>query len=174
MKRPSAEPVYPDVTTLLVWSAPGRPFTKRGREFYLSALLIALPIEIIAFLFSQYALMLAVAAVLFLSLVLSSVPPRDFRYRISTEGLSVEDHFYIWHELYDFYFKKVEGVDILMIRTQDFIPGELRISLGNASRDHVRKVLLQFLPYREMVQPTFMEKSADWLSKTFPLESEKS
>lgn len=164
---------FPDVRTLLSWTAPGRPFRKRGREFYLSSLLIALPIEIIAFLFSQYLLMLAIAAIVFVSIVMSSVPPQNFHYRVSTEGISIEDHFYIWNELYDFYFKKVEGVDTLMLRTQDFIPGELRIPLGDISRDHVRKVLLQFLPYREMVRSTFMEKSGDWLAKTFPLESEK-
>jgi hypothetical protein len=101
---------------------------------------------------------------------LASVPPHDFHYKITTEGVKVEDYFYIWGELYDFYFKRVDGADVLILRTQALLPGELKISMGDLTRDHVRKVLVQFLPYREFVAPTFMEKSADWLSSNFPLE----
>lgn len=161
---------YPDVHTILAWHAPGRPFRRKGRQFYLSVLLIVFLIEVILFLFSEYILMVAVAALAFLSVALSSIPPNNFHYRISTEGIKVEDHFYIWAELYDFYFKKIEEKDTLIVTTQVLIPGELKIPLGDMSRDSVRRALLHFLPYREIVRPTFMEKSADWLSRNFPLE----
>lgn len=162
-----------DVKTLISWSAPGRPFKTRTRQYFFSSILIVLLIEVILFLFSQYELMVAVLALLFLSTVLAYVPPRNFHYRISTEGISVEDHYYLWQELYDFYFKKINGEDILFVTTHDFIPGELKITLADVPRDHLRKVLLKYLPYREIVRPTFMEKSADWLSHNFPLEDSK-
>jgi hypothetical protein len=142
---------YSDVRTLLSWTAPGRPWRKKPREFYMSTILIFFLVEVIVFLFGQYQLMLAVGAITFLSIVLNMIPPKDFHYRISTEGVKIEDHFYIWGELYDFYFKKVE-------------------TLANISKDHVRQVLINFLPYREYVKQTFMEKSADWLTHHFPLE----
>src|SRR3990167_4608913 len=159
-----------DVRTHLSWSAPGRPFTKKGRQFYLSVILILLLFEVILFLFSQYELMLVLVALTFLSLVLSSVPPHNFHYKITTEGIKVEDYFYIWSELYDFYFKFIDRTDVLIVRTQAFLPGELKISLGDIPREHVRKILVRYLPYREYVHPTFMEKSAEWLSHNFPLE----
>jgi hypothetical protein len=159
-----------DIRTLLSWSAPGRPFRKKGRQFYLSMILIVLFFEVILFLFSQYELMLVLVALAFLSIALSAVPPHNFHYKITTEGVKVEDYFYIWSELYDFYFKKIEREDVLIIRTQAFIPGELRISLGDLHRDHIRKILVRYLPYREYVEQTFMEKSAEWLSHNFPLE----
>lgn len=161
---------YPDVKTLLSWSAPGRPFKKKGREFYVAVILITILIEIILFLFSQYELMLAVFSLTFLSLVLASIPPRDFHYRISNQGITIEDHFYLWEELYDFYFKKIDGADVLFVRTQTFIPGELKIPLGSLDLNHIKKILLHFLPYREVVGATFIEKSADWLSRVLPLE----
>lgn len=161
-----------DVRTLLSWSAPGRPFRKKGREFYVSAFLITLLVEIILFLFSEYQLMLAVGALFFLSVVLSTVSPKNFHYRISTGGIKIEDHFYIWTELYDFYFKKIEGIDTLIVRTHDLIPGELKIPLGDIAHDLARRTLVRYLPFREVVKPTFMEKSADWLVKTFPLEKQ--
>ncbi len=159
-----------DIRTLLSWSAPGRPFRKKGRQFFLSVLLLLFFFEVILFLFAQYELMVVLLALAFLSIALSIVPPHDFHYKITTEGIKVEDYFYIWDELYDFYFKRIDGMDVLILRTQALIPGELKISMGDITREHIRKVLVQFLPYREYVAPTFMEKSADWLSTNFPLE----
>ncbi len=159
-----------DVRTLLSWSAPGRPFSRKGRQFYLSIVLILLFFEVILFLFSQYELMLVLIALAFFSITLSSVPPHNFHYKITTEGIKVEDYFYIWSELYDFYFKRLDNVDILVVRTQAFLPGELKISLGDIPRDHARRILVRYLPYREYVHPTFMEKSAEWLAHNFPLE----
>jgi len=162
------------VETLLEWTAPGRPFRKRGRQYYLTGLLIALLVEIILFLFSQYMLMLLVASLLFVAFALVTVPPSDFKYRISTEGITVEDHFFLWQELYDFYFKKREGIDVVHIRTHSLIPGELTLTLGTLDREHIKSTLLHYLPYREVVRSTFMEKSGDWLARNFPLEKEVS
>lgn len=161
-----------DVKTLLTWSAPGRPFRKKGREYYVFIFVLLVLFEIILFLFSQYELMVVVLSLAFLSVVLSSVPPRNFHYKITTQGIQIEDHFYIWDELYDFYFRSVESVDTLVVRTVSIFPGELRISLSGAGREHVRQVLVRYLPYREVVKSTFLERSADFLSRTFPLERE--
>jgi hypothetical protein len=159
------------VRTLLAWTAPGRPFRKRSKQYYLTSLLIMLLVEVILFLFSQYMLMLVVVSLVFVAFALATVPPRDFHYRISTEGITVEDHFYLWQELYDFYFRKRNGENVLHVRTHDFIPGELTITLGGIGEEHIKSVLLPFLPYREFIKPTFMDKSADWLTKNFPLEN---
>lgn len=167
---PSPEQLYAEVKTLLSWQAPGRPFRKRKREFYLTSLLIAIFVEIILFLFAQYVLMLLVASLVFVTFALYTVPPHNFHYRISTEGITIEDHFFLWQELYDFYFKKRDGTAVLHVRTYALIPGELTITLGDMHEDHIKSILLPYLPYREVIRPTFMEKSADWLSRNFPLE----
>ena len=159
-----------DVKTLLSWRAPGRPFRQRTKQYYLSSILIALLVEVLLFLFSQYLLMLVAASLLFMAFALASVPPRDFHYRISSEGIMIEDYFYIWEELYDFYFKKHDNEDTMHVGTRDFFPGEITLTLRGVDRDHVKAVLLPFLPFREVVKPTFMEKSGDWLGRNFPLE----
>ena len=158
------------VKTLLSWSAPGRPFVKRGKQFFMTALLISLLIEIILFLFGQYLFMAVVISLVFLGFAFAVVPPKNFHYKISNQGIMVEDHFYLWQELYDFYFKRREGVDLLHVRTQDFFPGELIISLGDLHKEQVRDMMVPFLPFREYVKPTFAEKSGDWIYKNFPLE----
>ena len=170
--NPDHNPIQ--IETLLEWSAPGRPFRRRSKQYYLTSILITLLVEIILFLFSQYILMLVVLSLVFVAFALATVPPRNFKYRISSEGITIEDHFFLWQELYDFYFKKREGVDVIHIRTHSFIPGELTITLGQTDKEHVKSVLLPYLPYREFIKPTFMEKSGDWLSRNFPLENSTS
>jgi len=159
-----------EVKTLLSWTSPGRPFRKRSKQYYLTSILIMFLVEIILFLFSQYMLMVVVLSLVFVAFALATVPPRNFVYRISSEGITIEDHFFLWQELYDFYFKKREGIEVLHIRTHALIPGELTITLGNISKDNIKSVLLPYLPYREVIRPTFMEKSGDWLARNFPLE----
>lgn len=170
LPRPGEDENSGTVKTLLAWKAPGRPFKKRGKEFFLNLLLIILCLEIIAFLFNQQIIMLLIFSVAFLVVALEITPPHDFHYKISTGGITVEDHFFLWQELYDFYFKKRKGIDILHIRTYALIPGELTITLGDIHREHIKSVLLPYLPYREIVRKDFMEKSSDWLSDNFSLE----
>lgn len=161
------------VKTLLAWKAPGRPFKKRGKQYFLTGILILLLIEIILFLFHEYLLMLVGASVLFVSFALASVPPHDFHYKISSEGVTIEDHFFLWQELYDFYFKTRFGETVLHIRTKALLPGELTVTLGDISQDHMKSVLLPYLPFREFIKPTQMEKWGDWLARNFPLEPEE-
>jgi uncharacterized membrane protein YdbT with pleckstrin-like domain len=168
--KEKTQTTYKEEFPALEWVAPGRPFQKRGRQFYLTALLIMLLVEIILFLFSQYLLMVVVLSLVFVGFALAAIPPKDFRYRISPEGIMIEDSFFLWKELYDFYFKK-EGVETLHVRTQAYLPGELIITLGSMDKEKVKNALIPYLPFREYMKPTFMEKSGDWLVKNFPLEN---
>jgi len=161
------------VKTILSWDAPGRPFSKKSRQYYTTSLLIMLLIEVVLFLFSQYLLMAVVISLVFLAFALASVPPANFHYRISSEGITVEDHFFLWQELYDFYFKRREGTDVCHVRTHALIPGELTLTLGAIDREHLKQALLPYLPFREYVKPSFMERSGDWLARSFPLETKK-
>ena len=61
-----------EVKTFFEWTAPGRPFVKKGKQYFTTALLIMLFLEIILFLFSQYMLMLVVLSLVFVSFALSS------------------------------------------------------------------------------------------------------
>lgn len=160
-----------DVKTLLSWHAPGRPFQPKGKEYYMNILLIMVLLQVVLFLFHEYLAMFVILSFVFVAFALSSVPPHDFFYRISTEGIMVEDHFFLWQELYDFYFKRLSsGEDILLVRTKAYIPGELTIVLGQLHKEHVRQVLIPYLPFREYVKPTFVEKTGEWLAHNFPLE----
>lgn len=115
--------------------------------------------------------MVVVFSLLFVAYALASVPPKEFHYRISHEGMQVEDNFFLWKELYDFYFKQKDGVETLHVRTESYLPGELIITFSQEKKEKIKTALLPYLPFREYVKPTFIEKAGEWLSKNFPLES---
>lgn len=156
--------------TLLSWRSTSRPFKKRSKEYYTTLGIIVFLIVVILFFFSQYALILAVVTLTFLAIVLSTVPPHEVDYKITTQGVIVGEHAYLWGELYDFYFKKQFGEEVLEIRSRTILPTLITITLGPVSKEQVKDVLIKRLPYREVVPETFMEKAGDWLARTFPLE----
>lgn len=165
------EQSYPhEVKTLLAWHAASRPHRKRAREFYVNSLLIIIALEVILVLFKEYMLMLVILSVAFVTYALSVTEPDPLYCRISTEGIAIDDHYYLWQELYDFYFKHRSGQDVLHIRTKAYLPGELILVLGEVSKEHIQQVLLAFLPYREVVHRTFTEKAGEWVVESFPLE----
>lgn len=167
-------PKQHDVNTFLEWHAPGRPFKEHSKEYFINIFLIMIALQIILFLFGQYLLMLVVFSLVFLSFAMAVVPPHDFYYKITSEGIRIEDYFFIWEELYDFFFIKHHGNDVLYLSTKSYYPGELKVTLGDVSSEQIKSILLPYLPYREYVKPTFMEKSGEWLSKNFPLEKNAS
>jgi hypothetical protein len=114
--------------------------------------------------------MLVVFSLIFLAFALAIVPPRPFYYKVTSEGIRIENHFFIWEELYDFYFMKHHGQETLHVRTKAFFPGELTITLGDISVKQIKAAILPYLPFREYVQPGFIEQAGNWLEKNFPLE----
>ncbi len=164
------EEPYHDIHTMLEWHAPGRPFKNHSKEYFINIFLITVAIEIIIFLFHVYLLMLVVLTLAFLALSMAIAPPHAFYYKITSEGIRVEDNFFLWEELYDFYFMRHNGIEVVKIGTRAFFPGELTLMLGDITTSQIKKALLPFLPFREYVKPTFTEKAGDWLGKNFPLE----
>lgn len=115
--------------------------------------------------------MLAALSIAFLGFVLASTKPHEVEHRITTQAVITGEHAYLYKELYDFWFDEKDGNKVLYIRTNAFFPGVLSLLLGDTSQEKVRDVLVKYLPYREVIKKTFMDKASNWLTKNFPLES---
>jgi len=160
-----------EVKKLYEWSSPGRAFKKKTGTYFRTILLIAFLIEVVLFLFSQYMLMAVVVSFVFMAFVIATIPPRPFTYVISSEGFIVEDHAFLWQEIYDFYFKTEHDIPVLHMRAHDPFLGEVIATLpSEREKEQVKGVLLHFLPFREVVRKDFMEKSSEWVTKTFPMD----
>lgn len=160
-----------EVKTLLSWKALSRPYRKRKREFYLMVMFVTVCFLVILFLFKEWVLMLAVLSLAFLSLVLTTTKPHEIEHKITTQGVITQEHAYLYKELYDFWFDEKDGHTVLYLRTYALLPGVLSLIVEGVEKEKVRDTLVRYIPYREVVKKTFMDKASTWLSKNFPLES---
>jgi hypothetical protein len=159
------------VETLLSWTAPSRAFRKKDRSYYTTILIIVILLMLIAFLAREFLLIGVLLAITFVTYVLAFVPPGDVLYRISTQGITIGDHFYFWHDLESFWLKNKDDVKVVYVQTHLRFPGQLILVLGEESEDEVKRALARFLPFHEIPKMTLLDRWAEGLQKHFPLEN---
>ena len=169
LSDPNDQEIDP-VKTLLSWKAPSRPFRKKDRSFYTTVIILIVLISLIAFLAGEKILIGALFALLFLIYVLNHVPPEEIDYKISTQGITIGDHFYHWQELDSFWFSDKDGHKLLHVLTHLRFPGMLILVLG-ADEEEVKKVVARYLPFHEIAPKSLMDKWSEGLQKHFPLET---
>ncbi len=160
-----------EIKTLLNWTAPGRPYRRRDRSYYTTIAILVVLLSLIAILAQEFLLIGVFLAIAFVAYVLAFIPPEEISHKISTQGVTIGDHFYFWHELDSFWFKEKEGQEVLFIQTRLRFPGQLMLVLGEVNQDEIQKAVARFLPFHEIPQTTTMDRFAESLQKHFPLEN---
>jgi len=107
----------------------------------------------------------------FVIYVLAFVPPEDIEYKISTQGVTIGDHFYFWTDLNSFWFSEKEGYKILNVLTNLRFPGQLIILIKDDHVEEIKKVIARYLPFHEIAPKNLMDSWAQSLQKHFPLEN---
>jgi hypothetical protein len=158
----------------LTWRAPARPFRAKDRSYYTTIAIIVVLLCLILLLAQQLLLIAAVLSLTFVAYVLSFIPPEDMDYKISNQGITIGEHFYIWHDLDSFWFDTKEGHKILKIYTYLTFPTLLILPLGDVDVEVVRKIISRYIIFLEVAPKSTMDKWADILERHFPLEMPKS
>lgn len=159
-----------EIKTLLTWKSPSRPFKRRNRDYFTTIAAIVFLIGVILIFIKEFLLIGVMLAIMFVSYVLATVEPEEVEHEITTEGITSGGKSYLWTELREFYFNERWGSKILNVNTKLKFPGRLIILLGNANEEEIKKEIGKYLSYREKPIVTWIDKSADWLSKKVPLE----
>lgn len=162
---------YNSVYPLLSWKAPSRPFRKKDRSYYTTIVILIVLISLIALLAGEKLLIGVLLALLFLIYVLNFTPPEEIEYKISTQGITIKDHFYHWFELDSFWFSQKEGFKVLNCLTRFRFPGLLMLVLGDIKEEEVKRVCAKYLPFHEIAPKSTFEKWSESLQKHFPLEN---
>ncbi|TSC87889.1 MAG: Uncharacterized protein G01um10147_392 [Microgenomates group bacterium Gr01-1014_7] len=160
-----------EVRTLLSWEAPSRPFRKKDRSYYTTLAIIVILLVLILLLAKEFLLIATILSLAFVAYVLAFVPPHHIQYRISTQGVTINEDFYFWHFLDAFWFKEKEGHKILIIQTRFRFPAQLMLVLANHEVEKVKKIVARFLPFVEVPYKSWMERWSEGLQKNFPLEN---
>jgi hypothetical protein len=160
------------IKTLLTWTAASRPFRKKDRSFYTTIIVLITLISLIALLAGQIMLIGVLLAFLFLVYALNFVPPEDVEYKVSTQGVTISDHFYHWQELDSFWFTEKDHHKLLHILTRLRFPGVLMLVLSpETDQEEIKRIVARYLPFHEIAPKSLMDKWAEGLQKHFPLEN---
>ncbi len=159
-----------EVKTLLEWIAPSRPYRRKDRSYYTTIAVLVVLFILIAILIREFLLIGVLLSLAFVAYVLAFVPPDDIKYKISTQGVTIGDHFHFWHELESFWFKEKEGHQVLFVQTRIRFPGQLMLVLKDTNIEGIKKEVAKFLPFHEIPRETMMDRWSESLQKHFPLE----
>lgn len=159
------------IKTYLSWKAPSRPFRKKDRSYYTTIAILVILLILIAILAREILLIGVLLALSFVAYVLGFVPPEDVEYKISTQGITIGDHFYFWADLDSFWFAEKEGQQILNILTHLRFPGQLMLVLDSQKENAVKKIVAKYLPFYEIAPKSLLDNWAQSLQKYFPLEN---
>lgn len=154
--------------TLLSWSSPARLFKKRDADYFKTIGAIVFLLTIILIFASEYILVVALLAMVFLIYVLSTVPPEIVEHRITNLGIESAGHYYRYEEFGEFWFEDQWGQTKLVLRPYR---GVLTIILLTPDmKEQVRELLAQHIPFREQPNKTWVDNASSWLSRKIPLE----
>ena len=166
------------IKTYLSWKAPARPFRKKDRSYYTTIAILVILLILVALLMREILLIGVLLAIAFVAYVLGFVPPEEIEFKISTQGITIGDHFYLWADLNSFWFAEKEGQKVLHVLTYFRFPGELMLVLGPSAgsgqennEEEIKKVVAKYLPYHEIAPKSLMDKWSESLQKHFPLEN---
>lgn len=153
---------------LYTWTAPLRPFKRRDKEFFTTVIAIGVLISLILFFLEGILPVAVVAALVFLVYVLSTIPPENVDHAVSNKGVSFAGTKYHWEDLRRFWYASRFGTDLLVIEANR-APWRIEMVINAHDKEPLRKVLDDHLPFEE-ASPSFLDRSAGWLSKRVPLD----
>lgn len=156
------EPRYQEEKVLFSWTASARPFKRQSREFYVTALSIAVLFGLILFLIDGIMPVLLIVAFCFLFYVLHNVEPERAEYKITTFGVRVADRLTIWDDILRFWFSERMGSSVLVLETAGLI-GRFELVIDKKDKDTVEKHLKKYVIHEEST-PNILDKSANWVS----------
>lgn len=161
-KNPNSEKV------LFVWRAQARPFKKRSREFYVTAIAIASVVGLILFLAEGAMPVILLAALIFLYYILNSVEPGQIENKITTRGIRVADKLTEWPQLIRFWFAERFNTNLLVFESAGIL-GRIELVIEKKDQEKLRSVLSEYLP-EEKSSPNVFDNLAGWVSSKLPSE----
>ena len=158
---------YHKVVNLFEWESASHVFIPRGKKWLTFIILFTAIIALIILFLREFFILGPLLAIAFFAYVLSSIPPENIEHRITTQGLITGKKEYLWEELYDFWFTKKHGHQILNVDLQSGYPGRVMLIIKEKDKEKVRDILLEILPYREIPRTNWMDSVSDYLSNLF-------
>lgn len=151
---------------LVVWTGPARPFKKRDRQFYVTVFAMAGIVALVLFFAEGVMPVLLIISLVFLYYVLSTVPPEDVEYKITSKGIKVSGKLTEWQYLTRFWFSKRFDAELLVFESV-VIPGRIEFVVKPDLKDKLRTEISAYIPFEE-VPASGIDKVTEWFAKVLP------
>ncbi|OGD86256.1 hypothetical protein A2Z23_01030 [Candidatus Curtissbacteria bacterium RBG_16_39_7] len=155
---------------IIFWKSRSRSFQKRGKDYFLTLILLLLFFIFIAAVTREFLLIAVGISLIFVAFVLAKVEPDEIEHKIGKDGIVSGSHSYLWEELRHFWFSKKAGSEILNIETKLRFPARLIILVDTISVSGVKNILSKHLPFREIPEANFIDHWSERLTRLLPLE----
>lgn len=158
-ETPPGEILRPSVT-LFEWEAPDRVFKKHSREFYRRLAVIITFFALMLIFIKDFVVVVVLGVVFFVVYVFNTVPPKRVIHKITTNGVIFgSEHSYAWSELKSFFIEKRDGLDTLVIDTQDPLPGRIYFILdANVDKSKLIEEINKHISFQENPQKNIYEE----------------
>lgn len=163
---------FSEEKVLFEWLAAERPFQRRDRDFWITAIALLALVSIILVFIKEFFLVIALCSILFLGYVLSTVPPEKIKYKITSRGIYFGEFRYYWDHLVRFWFRKSLSSRTLVIETSLKFPRQLTLVINPENEEALKSVILKKIPFFES-SPTFVDKLTKWFADRLPLEKQE-
>ena len=151
---------------LVVWTAAGRPFKRRDRQFYVTTFAMAGVVSLVLFLAEGFMPVLLIISLVFLYYVLSTVEPENIEYKITSRGIKIADKGTDWQYLNRFWFTKRFDNELIIFDTV-LIPGRIELVISPEIKSELKKEITTFIPYEE-VPDSGLDKLTNWFASKLP------
>lgn len=167
-KKEEQKPPSKEVRELLTWESASRPFKKRDSKYFVNIGLILVLVAAIAIFFQEFLFLAVLLALFFYFYVAGTVEPEKISHRITNQGITTANHSYTWGDLTDFWYTEKYGEVILTVGSKLRFPGRLIMIVPYIDREKAKKILVEYLPYREKVPTTPIDELVEWIYTRMP------
>jgi len=153
---------YQEEKTIFVWTAAARPFKRQSREFYVTAVSIAVLFGLILFLIDGIMPIVLIVAFGFLFYVLYNVEPEKIEYKITTFGIRIAGSLNPWDNVARFWFSERMNSQVLVLETGGII-GRIELVINPKDKPVLEKALKKYILHEE-APSSLLDKSANWVA----------
>lgn len=151
---------------LFSWKAPARPFKRRDREFWVTAVAIAFIVGLILLIVEGFMPVLLVISLVFLFYVMNTVEPDIIDYEITNKGVKVAGKTTSWDLFTRFWFSRRFHSDLIIFE-MIVLPGRMELVSEGIDKKALEEIISEYIPHEE-VPPSNLDKLANRLSKNLP------
>ena len=166
-QKPQSPKKQPAIKTLFRWQSFTHQYSRHNSRWFINSFLLVATIILILLFIKEFYIVAAVLAVAFVAYVLAAIPPELIENAITTQGINIGNHSYIWEELDEFWLTEKAGFVILHIDTFLSWPRRLFVLINEDDREKIRELIARYIPFREIPKTTWIDTLGETLSKGF-------